>query len=310
MDVLIAHGSAPAREQLARALQEDLADPVEVEDGVAALELLMGEDGPRIALVEWDLPRLDGRELCRILHDFACERRVYLILLASKASGGCIDAGLEAGAHDFLPLPAGREELRARVEYARRVVELPWGRDAAPPASAPAADARHIPGVDDERTIHRRLDEEVERSRRDRAPLSIAVLHFEGLDDLRRRAGREACAAVLAEASRRLRGSLRPYDGLGWAGEDEFLVTMPKADSLDIEAVLDRLRDSLQSGPVAVRGAEFRLTAAIGGATGHDLSAAGLLAAARSALGDALCEAPGCVVPGPRLRLEAVLAVS
>lgn len=274
-----------------------------------ALELLLSDEGPRIALVDWDLPRLDGRELCRLLHDYAGERRIYLVLLASQASGGCIDAGLEAGAHDFLAQPVTGEELRARVEHTQRVVELPWGREVALRTSAPASGTRHLPEVDDAGTILRRLHEEVERARRDHAPLSIALLHFEGWAGC---AGAEAARPAPAR-SRRQRAGCGAHSGrtTGWGGPAATSSSraIPKAGSADIETVLDRLRDALQSAPVAVRGAEHRLTAAIGGATGQDLSAGELLAVARSALDTALCEAPGCVVLGLRLRLEAELAV-
>lgn len=308
MDVLIAHGSAPARRELARALQDWDGGLIEVDDGVAALELLMSEEGPRIALVDWALPRLEGPELCRLLRDFTLGRRHYLILLASAASGGCIDAGLEAGAHDFVLVPVKGDDLRARVEYARQVVELPWGQVSAAGETAAKTEAHELPDVDDRRAILRRLDEEVERARRDDAPLSIALLHFEGMDDLRQRGGKEACTAALSEASRRLRASLRPYDGLGWAGEDEFLVTMPKTDGIDIETVLHRLRSILADRPFAAGGSSCRLTAAIGGATAREDDAPQLLAAARSSLAVARSEGPGRVVPGPRVALEAVLA--
>lgn len=308
MEVLIAHGSGPARRELARALQEREDGLVEVADGVSALELLMNGEAPRVALIDWDLPRLDGRELCRLVRDFAAGPRSYLILLASPASGGSIDAGLESGAHDFVALPVAGEELRARVEYAQRVVEMPWGRRPAPEEHAPAAGCAALLDVDERRIILRRLDEEVERARRDTAALSIALLHFEGLDQLRRREGTAASADVLREASRRLRTSLRPYDGLGWIGADEFLVTMPKTDGNDIHTVLDRLHDVLENAPFAARGRGCRVTAAIGGASRREHGASELLALARSSLDAALTDGPGCVVPGPRADLEAVLA--
>lgn len=308
MDVLIAHGSGPARAALTGALQGWDGELPEVGDGVAALEMLMSDDGPRIALVDWDLPRLDGCELCRILRDFALGRRSYLILLASRASGGCVDAGLEAGAHDFVVLPVTQEDLRARVDYARQVVELPWGQVSTLGESAPAADGRGLPDVDDRRAILRRLDEEVARAQRDGSALSIALLHFEGMDDLRRFSGKETCTTVLREASRRLRASLRPYDGLGWVAGDEFLVTMPRTSASDIETVLARLRGVLADQPVADGGLRYQISAAIGGATGREDSAAELLASARASLGAALAEGPGRVVPGRQIDLEAVLA--
>ena len=108
----------------------------------------------------------------------------------------------------------------------------------------------------------------------------------------------------------RLRSSLRPYDGLGWIAADEFLVTMPKTDGRDIEVVLGRLHNVLESAPFAASGCSCRITAAIGGASGRERSAADLLDEARSSLDAALSEGPGCVVSGPRVGLEAVIATA
>lgn len=141
VDVLIAHVSERSRAALATALDGEDFTFIETGDGAHALEVLMGEDPPRLALVEWDLPDIEGPELCRILRDFHLGRPPYVILLTPESPGRDMKSGLVAGASDFVRTPASAAELRARVEYGKYVVELPWGRasvDQEPPASGRA----------------------------------------------------------------------------------------------------------------------------------------------------------------------------
>lgn len=140
VDVLIAHTSEKSREALTAALACAEFTFVEADHGARALEILMRDDPPRLALVEWDLPDIEGPELCRILRDFHLGRPPYVILLTPEDPDRDMTSGLVAGASDFVCTPASVHELRARVDYGRHVVELPWGRpsvDAAPAAAAP-----------------------------------------------------------------------------------------------------------------------------------------------------------------------------
>lgn len=141
MDVLIAHESERSREALTATLDNGDFTFVEAADGTRALEVLMREEPPRLALIEWDLPDVEGPELCRILRDFHLGNPPYVILLTPERPGRDMTAGLVAGASDFVCTPASPGELRARVDYGRHVVELPWGRceeeaEQTPPAPA------------------------------------------------------------------------------------------------------------------------------------------------------------------------------
>lgn len=128
VDVLIAHRSEKARAALVAALDGTEAEFIETDRGARALEVLMRDDPPRLALIEWDLPDIEGPELCRILRDFHLGHAPYVILLTPESPGRDMKSGLVAGASDFVCTPAPASELRARVEYGRHVVALPWGR--------------------------------------------------------------------------------------------------------------------------------------------------------------------------------------
>ncbi len=129
MQLLISHGDSAARlalrQVVAAANPEDL-EVVESGEGAETLELLLEPHSPAVALVDWDLPGLDGPELCRLVRAYHEAGPPYIILLVR--SGHDIAEGLEAGADDAVHTPANAAELRARITVARRFAGLPWER--------------------------------------------------------------------------------------------------------------------------------------------------------------------------------------
>ena len=73
MRVLIAHSSNAARAALADAIPPDDREPLELvscAEGHEALDVLLGEDAPDLAVIDWDLPGIEGPEMCRLVRDF------------------------------------------------------------------------------------------------------------------------------------------------------------------------------------------------------------------------------------------------
>ena len=301
MDVLIAHGGESSRHSLATVLLPLGLRLAEAADGAEALDVLLAEETPSIALVDWDLPRIEGPELCRLVRDFHIQNAPYVILLAGAAHAHEVAAGLQAGAHDCVRTPVAAAELRARVEMARRFMELPWGQ-----ATSGCADA--LTGVLGREEAVARLDDELTRAQREQQELSIGILDVDGLAHINERCGRPAGDAVLREVVRRLRAMLRPYDLVGRLGGEEFLIVLSKTGELQVADVLDRLRRTMAAEPFAHDGHELAITVTLGGVSGIDESAGELISRARCSLDEAQAAGPDRVVAGPPAVLEAVLA--
>ena len=304
MDVLIAHGGEASRQSLARALEGRDHGLLEAADGGEALERLLAADAPRVALVDWDLSGIEGPELCRLVRDFHLEKSPYVILLAAAAHHGEVAVGLEAGANDCVRTPVSGAELRARIEMARRFIELPWGREKT--ASGPLRGDAPT-GVRSHEEIVQRLDEELARAQRDGAELSIGILDIGGLARVNERCGRRTGDAVLQEVIARARTRLRPFDAIGRLGGEEFLIVIPKTGELDVAGVLERLRGAMAAEPFTHDGEELGVTVGIGGITAEGESPGELIAAAEAALAAARSKGPNSVVVGREVTLEAVL---
>ena len=93
-------------------------------DGREALAILQGDDPPRLALLDWVMPGLDGPDVCRAVRGRESGRSLYVILLTSKNEQADIVAGLDAGADDYLVKPFDPGELRARLGAGARIIDL------------------------------------------------------------------------------------------------------------------------------------------------------------------------------------------
>lgn len=94
-----------------------------VSDGAAALSRLQGADAPRLLLLDWVMPGLDGIEVCRMIRGSE-DQSTYVIMLTGKHGPGDIVTGFEAGADDYLVKPFDADELRSRLKAGARIVGL------------------------------------------------------------------------------------------------------------------------------------------------------------------------------------------
>ena len=97
---------------------------ITTEDGEAACALLEGPEPPSIAVLDWEMPRLNGLEACRRLRSRPNAPYVYLVLLSARNQKDEIAEGLEAGFDDYVMKPFDPDELRARLRVGQRVVAL------------------------------------------------------------------------------------------------------------------------------------------------------------------------------------------
>ena len=131
MRVLIAHSSSPARAALADAIPPDDREPLELvmcAEGHEALDVLLGEDAPDVAVVDWDLPGIEGPEMCRLVRDFTHGSRTQLIVLASRAHEDTADAW-RAGAAQCVSTPAPAAVIGEAIAQGLRAVRERQARE-------------------------------------------------------------------------------------------------------------------------------------------------------------------------------------
>jgi DNA-binding response OmpR family regulator len=124
MKILIAEDDQVSRRLLEATLTRWGYETVVACDGPQAWELLRQPGAPRLAILDWMMPGLDGVEICRRVRGLGDEQPIYLILLTARHTTIDVVTGLYAGANDYIAKPFQRDELRARVDVGMRVVQL------------------------------------------------------------------------------------------------------------------------------------------------------------------------------------------
>jgi len=105
LKILIADDDSLSRRMLKSTLERTGYDVIAVEDGTAATEALCEQNGPRLALLDWMMPGVDGPGVVRMVRVRRGQQYVHMILLTSRQSKEDVVAGLDAGADDYLTKP-------------------------------------------------------------------------------------------------------------------------------------------------------------------------------------------------------------
>ena len=94
-------------------------------DGKEAWQILRAEGAPRLAILDWMMPGLDGIEVCRLARaEFG--RSVYILILTAKTQSEDLVEAMQAGADDYVTKPLKSQELRIRLAAARWIWRTAW----------------------------------------------------------------------------------------------------------------------------------------------------------------------------------------
>lgn len=125
MKILIAEDHAATRKMLETKLSTWGYETELAADGNQALGILDRPDPPRIILLDWMMPEIDGLELCKqIRSDRSGLETSYIILLTARTNRQDIITGINAGANDYIGKPFHDEELRVRINAGRWIIEM------------------------------------------------------------------------------------------------------------------------------------------------------------------------------------------
>ena len=112
MKVLIAEDEPVSRRMIESLLCRWGYEVITAKDGFEALQILQKPDAPKLAVVDWLMPGVDGIQLCEKIRQVKSDSYTYVLMLTSKHAQADVIAGLEAGADDYLIKPFDSLELR------------------------------------------------------------------------------------------------------------------------------------------------------------------------------------------------------
>jgi two-component system, cell cycle response regulator len=270
MKILVADDDAVSRRLMQGLLERGGYEVITADNGREAAEKLASQNCPRLALIDWMMPELDGPGVCREVRSRQDGSYIYITLLTSKQSRDDIVAGLEAGADDYLTKPCNPEELKARLRTGIRILDLEDKLVEAREDMRFRATHDSLTSLWNRAAVLADFDRELARSRREGGAVSILLCdldHFKQVNDVH---GHLVGDEVLKEVATRLLGSVRPYDVVARYGGEEFLILLVACDATFAHRRAEELRESIADCPFATTKGPLSLTISIGTLTSSD----------------------------------------
>jgi len=236
-------------------------------DGNEAWQVLQADMAPRLAILDWEMPGMDGPALCHQVRERQGSPYTYIILLTARTKREDLIAGMEAGADDYVTKPFDAHELRVRLRAGRRILDLQNALLEAQEILRLQATQDPLTSLWNRGMIMELLGRELARAKRERSPLSVLMLDLDLFKIVNDTYGHLAGDLVLREAAQRMRGSVRAYDAVGRYGGEEFLIVSPGCPAVGAVNLAERIRKAIGEKPMNTSEALISITISVGVAT-------------------------------------------
>jgi two-component system, cell cycle response regulator len=254
--VLIVDDDPAMLRLLAKWIEAEGFHVLRASDGHMATELIEAER-PRLLVTDWEMPNLNGLELCRWVRNQNFGHYIYTVFLTVRTDSSDMLKGLEAGADDFLKKPVDRNELLARIRAGSRVMELEQRLSL-------LANTDVLTGLATRRVLFEEFRREWARAERYHTPLSCVMIDidfFKRINDIH---GHQAGDEVLRRLGQLLGLGVRASDYVGRYGGEEFCVFLPDTTEQQAEHWAERMRSQIASTSIAVNDLRIDITASFG----------------------------------------------
>ncbi len=253
-------------------------------NGIEAMQILLAE-GPPMIVTDWNMPEMDGLELCRNIRAHEGISFAYIIIVTAQSDENRIVEAFSAGADDYLPKPIKRKELLARVRAGSRIVQLQDDLDRrnrdlhrvnaemalahrklhdANEKLRVMATTDELTGLVNRRAALERLRENWMSADRHDEPLACVMLdidHFKNVNDTY---GHAVGDVVLKETAEVLQSVTRIEEHVSRIGGEEFLLVCPKTSEDGAAMAAERLRRAVQSHTIKTDQQVLDVTVSLG----------------------------------------------
>lgn len=285
--ILIAEDDLITRQLLRTILAKWGYDVIDTSNGNDAWKALQAEEAPRLAILDWKMPGMDGPAICSKVRQELNEHYTYIILLTAQDRDEDMITGMEAGADDYITKPFKTSELRVRLRAGRRIIELQNELITAREFLKRQAIYDSLTGLLNRGEILRILKNELAKADREESTVALIMADLDSFKKINDNYGHMAGDAVLRLTSERMLSLMRSYDYVGRYGGEEFMIILPGCDLQSAGAIAERLRQSIGEEGMNTPEGMISVTISLGIAlrdTENGLDVESLIKAADSAL--------------------------
>ncbi|MBU1689180.1 MAG: diguanylate cyclase [Gammaproteobacteria bacterium] len=212
------------------------------------------EFAPDLILMDIYMPECNGMELAGVIRQLEAFVSIPIVYLSAEKDMDKQLSAMSLGGDDFLTKPIKAEHLvssiATRIQRSRMLRSF-MVRDS-------------LTGLLNHTAIKDQLEREVARAKRQRTPLSYAMVDIDYFKKVNDTYGHPVGDRVIKSLSRLLKQRLRETDVVGRYGGEEFAVIMSNTDGPTAIKVMDELREAFSRLSHLVEGNEFSATFSCG----------------------------------------------
>jgi len=287
MKVLVADDEAVSRKLLETTLHRWGYEVVTAHDGLEALRMLREPEAPKLAILDWLMPGLDGVQICREIRGQRSEPYTYILLLTGKNSKCDVIEGLDAGADDYVIKPFDSQELQVRLRTGKRILYLQEQLIAARETLRDQATHDSLTGLWNRAATFELLMKELARQQRLGGSVAVALLDLDGFKQINDVHGHLVGDEILRAVAAAMQNSTRRYDAVGRFGGEEFILVLPGCDNINALSHAERIRAVIGQISINTPQGLVGVTASLGVTVSRpeqNIDACGLIRAADAAL--------------------------
>jgi len=263
LKVLVADDSAVYRKLVEQAFADANYLLLVARSGQEAIDL-MSEHFPAIVITDWVMPDLTGIELCQRIRAGSQNPYTYVIILTSVSEKENVVKGLAAGADDYLTKPFHPEELLARVEVGRRLVELHRQVGAKNRLLEELALTDSLTCLPNRRAIDEWASRQLSGAARHGFPFWVVMADLDNFKSVNDSSGHDAGDKVLKRFAEILKTNSRRSNICGRIGGEEFLFILTHADKENVVSVVERVRRQFEEQDFFFGNRVVKVTASFG----------------------------------------------
>jgi diguanylate cyclase (GGDEF)-like protein len=248
------------------------------EEGIAMAAQLK----PALILLDVDMPKMDGFEVCRRLKADPATQFIPTVFLTAKITLNHKVEGLNLGASDYIAKPFKPEEFRARVRSAlRNKVQLDE-----------AAMVDELTLCWNRKYLDLHLPTYLSLARRNDRPLACIAAEIDGLKKITKANGESIGNEIIRSVAKMFSGHVQAHDIVCYLGNGHFAAFLPGTNLAEAILLAEKLRAEMELQLGNRNGIEISITGSFGVAEMRAEYDSALLECAEAAL--CAAERSGC----------------
>ncbi|MFE8073333.1 diguanylate cyclase [Marinobacteraceae bacterium S3BR75-40.1] len=254
--VLVADDSNTSRNYISGLLGNHLYQVYTAVDGREALAIMQSEPEIRLLIVDYNMPKMDGFELTRLLRQEYQRQDLVIIGLSGHGASNLSARFIKNGANDFLLKPFSHEEFHCRVMHNIEALENVLTLQA-------LAERDHLTNLYNRRHLFESTRAQYQQARRNQLPFTVAVLdidHFKRINDT---FGHEVGDQVIRAFAAQMQAHFDEHL-VARVGGEEFCIVLPGVSLDRATEKLEAFRDEIQQGGLDLSQQHLDITVSIG----------------------------------------------